>query len=326
MTDFFSRLAERALNIAPTIQPMIVPLYASEAQHIEDGLLDSVEEQEGQNPLSTTMPTPKTQHVQASALLPEPQRTQVTIPEIQLYSFTSAPESAVQPIQAAKTPALVDAPHILETETHTMPQPYPVPQRIVQQPASNIEQQVTSETITKTQIMYTSNNKVNTASHTTDQNPLSHMADGGDSHEQADSHSQNSEQRLATTKPLTQEDRSSGNLEHGHMSNLNSTPAAVKRDTPTSVMHITHSAETVVSNGATSPLQAINGYYRPYERQHSWTAKEAPVAPTIQVTIGRIEVRATTAPALNAPVQRQQVAPPVMSLDDYLNQRAKGGR
>jgi hypothetical protein len=47
------------------------------------------------------------------------------------------------------------------------------------------------------------------------------------------------------------------------------------------------------------------------------------LAPTIQVTIGRIEVRATPPPAPSP--QRQRVAPPVMSLDEYLRQRASGG-
>ncbi len=50
-------------------------------------------------------------------------------------------------------------------------------------------------------------------------------------------------------------------------------------------------------------------------------APEAP--PTIQVTIGRVEVRATPAPARKKKKARPQ--PTVMSLDDYLKQRAQGG-
>jgi hypothetical protein len=46
-------------------------------------------------------------------------------------------------------------------------------------------------------------------------------------------------------------------------------------------------------------------------------------APTIQVTIGRIEVRAVPPPA---PPPKQRSAPPVMSLDDYLRQRDGGRR
>jgi hypothetical protein len=54
-----------------------------------------------------------------------------------------------------------------------------------------------------------------------------------------------------------------------------------------------------------------------------WIEQPAP-APTIQVTIGRIEVRATPPPP--APPQSQQRStPPIMSLDQYLQQRSKGG-
>jgi len=45
-------------------------------------------------------------------------------------------------------------------------------------------------------------------------------------------------------------------------------------------------------------------------------------APTIQVTIGRIEVRATS-PA--APPQKQKAASPAMSLEEYLGRRARRG-
>jgi hypothetical protein len=49
-----------------------------------------------------------------------------------------------------------------------------------------------------------------------------------------------------------------------------------------------------------------------------------PVAPTINVTIGRIEVRATPPPRAPAPAPRPPA--PVMSLDEYLRQRAGGNR
>jgi hypothetical protein len=52
--------------------------------------------------------------------------------------------------------------------------------------------------------------------------------------------------------------------------------------------------------------------------------REAP-APTIQVTIGRIEVRAT--PAAKAPARERPAAPSsTLSLEEYLRQRSKGGR
>lgn len=53
------------------------------------------------------------------------------------------------------------------------------------------------------------------------------------------------------------------------------------------------------------------------------TAKSDPT-PAIQVTIGRIEVRATPPPA--PATRKERPKPPVMSLDEYLRQRAGGDR
>jgi hypothetical protein len=60
----------------------------------------------------------------------------------------------------------------------------------------------------------------------------------------------------------------------------------------------------------------------------AWSAPEAvgkqEPAPTIQVTIGRIEIRATPPPASTP--KRERSKPPVMSLDEYLRQRNQGGQ
>jgi len=53
------------------------------------------------------------------------------------------------------------------------------------------------------------------------------------------------------------------------------------------------------------------------------THESSAAAPTIQVTIGRIEVRATPPPAPQS--QPKRSGPAVMGLEEYLNQRAKGG-
>lgn len=52
------------------------------------------------------------------------------------------------------------------------------------------------------------------------------------------------------------------------------------------------------------------------------TISDRSMMPTIQVTIGRIEVRATTAPTPAAKTARSQL--PVMGLDEYLHQRGGG--
>lgn len=49
---------------------------------------------------------------------------------------------------------------------------------------------------------------------------------------------------------------------------------------------------------------------------------EPAAEPVIQVTIGRIEVRATPAP--RAPARERPAARPAVDLEEYLRQRAKG--
>jgi hypothetical protein len=48
-------------------------------------------------------------------------------------------------------------------------------------------------------------------------------------------------------------------------------------------------------------------------------------APAVQVTIGRVEVRAVTAPAVTARVPERK-SPPLLSLDQYLRERNEGRR
>jgi len=48
--------------------------------------------------------------------------------------------------------------------------------------------------------------------------------------------------------------------------------------------------------------------------------------PAIQVTIGRVEVRAVTAPPTTTRSQQQPARPPAMSLDEYLRRQEQGGR
>lgn len=88
--------------------------------------------------------------------------------------------------------------------------------------------------------------------------------------------------------------------------------------------------ETPAARPAHSPEPAANVIAQPRvtrsmeARVSAEAASDEAVeaAPVINVTIGRVEVRATHAPA--AP-RRQDVSAPPMSLDDYLRRRAGGG-
>lgn len=66
----------------------------------------------------------------------------------------------------------------------------------------------------------------------------------------------------------------------------------------------------------------LKSYSRPGPRPTP--EPEARSEPTVQVTIGRIEVRAT--PAATKPPKKQASTAPLMSLEDYLRQRNRGGQ
>jgi len=63
---------------------------------------------------------------------------------------------------------------------------------------------------------------------------------------------------------------------------------------------------------------------RPELRMPEWGRDAAPPAPTIQVTIGRIEIRAMPSPT--APARGKGPAAPRLSLEDYLRLRGGGAR
>jgi hypothetical protein len=88
--------------------------------------------------------------------------------------------------------------------------------------------------------------------------------------------------------------------------------------------HLT-ATEPQVSNRATRTIRPTAVVAQPYGKpvitDTTPSAVKPEPAPTIQVTIGRIEVRAT--PPSSS--KRQPATVPVMSLDDYLRQRAGGG-
>src|SRR6266536_5826625 len=97
MTDFFSRLAKRALGLAATIQPMLAPLYAPEPQQVEDSILEMLadETQEVRRTLLTTS-LPTMQHTQLSASLAEAPHVQSPLPP---------PDIATKSAQAGTTPS-----------------------------------------------------------------------------------------------------------------------------------------------------------------------------------------------------------------------------
>jgi hypothetical protein len=70
-------------------------------------------------------------------------------------------------------------------------------------------------------------------------------------------------------------------------------------------------------------VSAINaGYNAPKRGKENASSAPAEPEPSVHVTIGRIEVRATSE---NRPVSRSGAASPVISLEEYLHRSAQRG-
>jgi hypothetical protein len=101
-----------------------------------------------------------------------------------------------------------------------------------------------------------------------------------------------------------------------------STPMLVEivREQPIQPLPLVTAAPAAIRPEQIKPFIPANG--RSANHQPPVTPPPEP-APTVQITIGRIEVRATPPPPAKA--EQKQPRTPVLSLDDYLRQR-NGGR
>ncbi len=86
---------------------------------------------------------------------------------------------------------------------------------------------------------------------------------------------------------------------------------------------VTTSATAVPHHQITAPDAQKHGWPVLFDQPASAATPPSDPAPTIHVTIGRVEVRAVTSPT--TPANRQRPAPTTRSLDDYLRQRREEG-
>jgi len=86
------------------------------------------------------------------------------------------------------------------------------------------------------------------------------------------------------------------------------------------------SGSEIVLNQPSTMLIAVQPQITTYaessQQRQNVSAEPPEAAPTIHVTIGRLEVRATPPPS--SPKNEKRSRAPVMSLDEYLRQRAQG--
>lgn len=101
--------------------------------------------------------------------------------------------------------------------------------------------------------------------------------------------------------------------------------AALEEQQPLVIPRPELSSRTTTRSSPLAPIIAqprVTAYSKPAASAPPQPAAAPQPAPTVHVTIGRIEVRATSP---SVPPQGRRAAPPVMSLDEYLNRRTQGG-
>jgi hypothetical protein len=324
MSDFFTRLAERTLGLAPTIQPITPSLFAPESDLPGDMLLEITEESEESvvaDNLSKKAESPVLAQDAATHLTYPTQRTQLTrsasMPvqyEVsQPFPTTSSATAPRQSRPALATMAEQQATRMLDsltirTETSTTGTKVQPTRRGSQRtkPVTSAVPAIPTPSVdTQTSSFAPMNAHTLRVARRTDEitEPVatflaSSVIDDPFTHDTHDSMvSATSEQQTADAQLTTR--------------------AAMPHEQ--SVSHHTLVGVPV------SNLPSMTGF--PQTQQTLPAQLETPSPePDIQVTIGRVEVRAITAPPTSARTQQQSDRPPAMSLDEYLRQQERGGR
>lgn len=306
MSDFFTRLAERTLGLAPLLQPIIAPLFAQEMQQ-EDVEPFAAEVEGTTSAMTYPSVLAAAQHIQPP-LSTQKESMESSAKELLYSDMTSS--SAEQVIGATSTDSAslqvptvagvepfalqplemenqsntgsASARPVLQTPQHDEPQPT-VDAKFIAPDSVNVSPTVGAKFIAPNL----------TIPHSIPPHPATNEHDLPLVAMQP--------QREAAA-PLPQQIISS--------SQRGDIPVFPTRE-------IQHFKETrlVAPATAIAPTLPVTSAIEP----------TTPL-PTIQVTIGRIEVRATPPAAPTGPLQRQRTEPVVKSLDDYLRQRTKGGR
>lgn len=301
MADFLSRLAGRTLGLAPIVQPVIAPVYAP--AYTQEMPL------RGQEPFEMDDADSGHLNGQAAYSHGEPFQPVQTQPE-------SMPPPLVQPVDQPSLP--------LPMALHTAPdiQPAHAFQFVVGQEERRVDARLIEphtpqsaplqgQALRPTRQNYLIAPDIPVSASSADQRPRSAPW-------------------MQSSAPQVSRD-----------SSPSSTPLSASRGERQSKELPLEEVDTITSEGAPPSLstqqpgdsrEAAAGVAFPRYRsrveqlamgQHEETEESSSSIPTIQVTIGRIEVRATPPPTTLP--QRQRSGPPVMGLEEYLTQRAKGG-
>ncbi len=333
MADFFTRLAERTLGLALTAQPVIAPMFAPEPGLGDNAPLEIALDEESQN----------TSITDGHALVPElhPQQTPAPLqpqPPAEQKAETSTvrvgifPTHALNRGSAHSTSNRVLSPSQSVREVHAG-----TSASIDNQQQKALVEGLPDPNATQ-HILVTHEQHVKAHIHEHVPSPSGSVNDlatpwkmpavsGLTTLETAPMVS------LATpvktpTPQLSQLPPEQGRLQAGKAAPMPTNPPMGTRSIAPSMLLSTRSSNERETN--IPPVPSSSEKKRPARaEQRPLPGREVyvPSTPNIEVTIGRIEVRAIAAPTpAESSVGAHVATPPLMSLDDYLQRRAKGGR
>lgn len=333
MSDFFTRLAERTLGLAPTIQPIMPSLFAPELDLPGDMLLEITEEREERE---ESVVADNFSRNAESPVLAQDAATHLTYPT----QPTPLTRSASMPVQ------------------HEVSQPFPTtssataPRQSRPALATMAEQQATRmlDSLTIRNETSTTGTKVQPTRRGSQRTrPVTSAVPAITTpfaYTQTPSFAPINAQTLrmarrtdeiteptATFLASTVIDDPFTHATHVSMvsaaceQQLVQTQQTARAATPheQSVSH--HTLVGVPAPNPPSTTRLLQAQQMQQTQQTQLAQLETPSPePDIQVTIGRVEVRAVTAPPTSARTQKQSDRPPAMSLDEYLRQQERGGR
>ncbi|MEO8972507.1 MAG: hypothetical protein ABI406_13010 [Ktedonobacteraceae bacterium] len=287
MTDLFFRIAERALGLAPTIQPMIAPLFAPASYADSEEMLDilATEEQDSRHSDTSIASTIRESNTQLEH-------------GIQSFASSNTSKEASVAHQSGILP-------VTPVERHTTAYPE-IHQSFAQTRISTSEQTGSAQPHQDTPVKNT-----HIAQAIDDSTHHVFPAIGRPENKQ--------EERLSTSVPLTRDQPLPAILPP-----VSFTGQKAPRSTETVINrhHGPSHADVQESRDGLSRAKLTEQYRSEPLRESVQTTG---AAPAVHVTIGRIEVRANPVPTLEARTQRRHAAPKTMSLDEYLKQSEKGG-
>ena len=324
MSDFFTRLAERTLGLAPTIQPMIPSLFAPEPEVDLPGdlLLEITEESEKNiaadhfsgNTESPMLSLETTTHLTQPSYPPS---MQLQHEESQPFSITSSATAPQQQSAFTRTGER-QAKHMPD---HLTTRNEASTTGISIQPTrrgSQRTQPVQPATVSSAQVQTPSFAPMNAQTsgmarrtgeipETTATFPASSMTDDTFTHNTLNTH-------VSTVLPTSEQQAIRGTTSHKQ-----------------GISH--HTLVGVPAQGLLS-MSSMTGFSQIQQMQKMQQSLQPqqlqletkPPEPDIQVTIGRVEVRAVPAPPKSTHPQLPSDRPPAMSLDEYLRQQERGVR